>query len=288
MKTKILSIEGKEKGTIDLPKCFFQPIREDIVARILEAKKTKQPYGPSPIAGKQHAASGKIVHRRHVWRSGYGRGMSRIPRKIFSERGSSFNWAGAEISSVRGGRRAHPPKSLFMVNTKKINKKEAQIALASAFSATASKDYLFSKYQNLKERLKEKDLKEIPELPVIVESRLASLKSTKELESSLKKILGENLFRVVSKKKKIRSGKGKSRGRRHKTNAGLLIVTGGSEKLKTKNFEIKSISNLGIDNLARGGLGRLVIYTESAINKLKERVEANKQEKKPENQGGKK
>jgi len=277
MKGKILDINGKEKLSIDLPKVFSEKIREDIVAKVLEAKKTKQPYGPSPMAGKQHSAAGKTVHRRHVWRSGYGRGMSRIPRKIFSQRGSSFNWAGAEIPSVRGGRRAHPPKSLFMVNTKKINKKEVQIALASAFSATANKECLFSKYQ----RLKERDIKEILELPVIVESKLASLKSTKELRSSLKKILGEDLFRVVSKKKKRRSGKGKLRGRKYKTNAGLLIVTGSDERLKTKNFETKGLGNLGIDNLARGGLGRLVVYTEQAIKELGEKI-------KIKNQGDKK
>lgn len=269
MKAKIINIEGKKTGEIELPGIFSEKIREDIVAKVLEAKKTKQPYGPSPIAGRQHSAAGKIVHRRHVWRSGYGRGMSRVPRKIFSQKGSSFNWAGAEIPFARGGRRAHPPKSLFMVNTKKINKKEAQIALASAFSATASKKHLFSKYKDLKEALKEK---EIPELPVVVESKLASLKSIKELELSLKKILGKNLFGIVSKKKKTRSGKGKFRGRRHKTSAGILIVMGSNEELKTKNFEIKRISNLSIDNLAGGGLGRLVIYTEKAINELKERL----------------
>jgi large subunit ribosomal protein L4e len=265
MKAQIMNIEGRKTGEIELPRIFSEKIREDIVAKVLEAKKTKQPYGPSLVAGRQHSAAGKTVHRRHVWRSGYGRGMSRIPRKIFSEKGSLFNWAGAEVPFARGGRRAHPPKSLFMINTKKINKKEAQIASVSAFSATASKKHLFSKYRNLKEN-------EIPDLPVIVESRLASLKSTKELESSLKKILGENLFGVVSKKKKTRSGKGKFRGRRHKTNAGPLIVIGSNEKIKTKNFEIKKISNLSIDNLARGGLGRLVIYTENAIKELGEKL----------------
>ncbi len=269
MKAKIINTEGKKTGEIELPKIFSEKIREDIVAKVLEAKKTKQAYGPSPVAGRQHSAAGKIVHRRHVWRSGYGRGMSRVPRKIFSQKGSSFNWAGAEVPSVRGGRRAHPPKSLFMINTKKINKKEIQIALASAFSATASKEHLISKYKNLKELLKEK---EIPELPIVVESKLASIKSTKELESGLKKILGKNLFEILSKKKKTRSGKGKFRGRRHKTNAGLLIVTGSNEKIKTKNFEIKKISNLNIDNLAKGGLGRLVIYTENAIKELEEKL----------------
>jgi len=86
-------------------------------------KKSQQPYAPSPVAGKQHSASGKIRHRRHVWKSHYGQGISRIPRKSVSRRGDRFNWIGAEISSTRGGRRAHPPKILSMINTKKITKK---------------------------------------------------------------------------------------------------------------------------------------------------------------------
>ena len=38
MKTKILDIQGKEKGHIELPNCFSQEIREDIVAKVLESK----------------------------------------------------------------------------------------------------------------------------------------------------------------------------------------------------------------------------------------------------------
>src|SRR3989338_11600515 len=128
MKTKILDINGQAKKTIELPKFFESEIREDLVAKVLEARKRQQPYAPSPVAGKQHSAKGKIVHRRHVWRSGYGRGMSRVPRKIFSQKGSQFNWQAAEIPSARGGMRAHPPKVLGMINTKKINKKEKNIA----------------------------------------------------------------------------------------------------------------------------------------------------------------
>ena len=82
MKAKILDINGKEKSNIDLPKCFSEKVREDIVAKVLEAKKSQQPYAPSPVAGKQSSARGKIKHLRHVWKSGYGRGKSRIPRKI--------------------------------------------------------------------------------------------------------------------------------------------------------------------------------------------------------------
>ena len=84
MKGNLLDINGKKLKEIELPKCFSQDVREDIIAKFLETKKNKQPYAPSLVAGKQHAAKGKVVHRRHVWRSGYGRGISRVPRKIMT------------------------------------------------------------------------------------------------------------------------------------------------------------------------------------------------------------
>ena len=262
MKAKIFNIDGKKTKEIELPKIFSAPIREDIVAKILEIKKTHQPYAPSPVAGKQHSASGRIIHRRHVWKSGYGRGASRIPRKILTRRGSQFNWIGAEIASTRGGRRAHPPKIISMINTLKINKKELKVALASALSATANKKIVASKYERLTE-------KNIETLPFIIESKITLLK-TKEFVSSLKKILGENLFEIAFGKKKIRSGKGKLRGRKYKTNAGFLIVTSSNEKLKTRIIETKKVDNLSVIDLARGGLGRLILYTKNAIKELGE------------------
>lgn len=263
MKTEILDIDGKKTKEIDLPEFFSYPVRKDIISKVLEAKKTMQPYSPSPVAGKQHAASGKIVHRRHVWRSGYGRGMSRIPRKIMTRKGSQFNWVGAEVSATRGGRRAHPPKVISMINTLKINKKEARTALMAALSATADKKQISSRY----ERIEEKDLKR---LPIVVEQKITKLK-TKELLESMKKILGEKIFQISLKKKEVRSGKGKSRGRKYKSSAGILIVVGKNEKMKTGAFSVKNTENLGISDLAEGGPGRLVVYTEHAIKGLEEK-----------------
>ena len=264
MKTSILNIEGKKTKEINLPKCFSAEIREDIIAKVLEAKKSKQPYAPSLIAGKQHSASGKIVHRRHVWKSGYGRGISRVPRKIMLRRGSQINWVGAEVSSTVGGRRAHPPKILSMINRQKINKKELKIALSSAISATANGKTIIKRYERLRD-------KKVGNLPLVVESKLVSLK-TKELISSLKKILGEKLFGLALKKKTVRAGKGKLRGRKYKSNAGLLVVIGEKEKLKTNAFEIKNVNNLGVTDLAKGGVGRLTLYTEQAIKYLGEKL----------------
>ena len=271
MKTNILNIEGKKVKEIDLPKFFSAPIRKDIIAKVLEAKKTKQPYAPSPVAGKQHSASGKITKKRHAWKSHAGRGISRVPRKIITRRGGQFNWIGAEISSTRGGRRAHPPKILSMINTKKINKKEQRIAFLSALSATANKKEIAEKYSTLGE----KDLKN-KELPIIVEDKIATLK-IKELIGSLKNILGEKLFNTSISKKSIRAGKGKMRGRKYKKSAGILIVIGKNEKINMKTFDVKKADSVGILDLAKGGPGRLAVYTEDAIKDLQKRIEGNKE-----------
>jgi large subunit ribosomal protein L4e len=262
MKAKILDIHGKEKGEIELPKCFSVGIREDIVAKVLEAKKSRQPYSPSPVAGKQHSAKGKLKHLRHVWKSQYGRGISRVPRKILSRRGGQFIWQAAEAPQARGGMRAHPPKVLSMVNSRRINKKEMELALASALSATANKKQVAEKYSTLRE---------IKNLPLVVEPQILSLKA-KELLSGLKNILGE-MFNVGIKKKGIRAGKGRKRGRKYKSSAGLLLVVGENEKLKTSAFEVKRARNLSTTDLAKGGLGRITIYTEKAIKELGEKLE---------------
>ncbi len=260
MKANVLDINGNKLKEINLPNSFSEKIRKDIVEMILWIKRVKQPYSPSLVAGKQHSASGKIRHRRHVWQTHYGRGMSRIPRKVMSRRGSQFNWEGAEISSARGGRRAHPPRVLSMIKKRKVNKKELNIALNCVLSASANKKFVVKRYGKM-------DKKNLRELPIIVESKFTELK-TKEILKLLKKILGENLFRIVVKNKSIRAGKGKLRGRKYKSNSGILFVVGEKERLKTNIFDVANIKNLSINDLAKGGLGRLVVYTEEAIKNL--------------------
>ena len=261
MKAKVFGIDGSGKKEIDLPKIFSAKIREDVVQRVLEVKKKKQPYGASVVAGKQHSAKGKIVHRRHVWRSGYGRGNSRVPRKIFSQRGANFNWEAAEVPHARGGMRAHPPKAKppSIMNADKINKKEMKIAFESSVSATADRDRIEKRYERINELKKD--------VPFVIESKSVSLK-VRDLKESLKKILGDELFEVAVKKKSVRSGKGKMRGRKYKSTAGLLFVMGDKENLKTKIFDVVSVGNLGVNDLARGGLGRLTFWTESSIKEL--------------------
>ncbi len=265
MKAAVLSVDGKKIRDVELPACFSYEIRDDVVSKVLEARKTKQPYYPMLLAGKQYSASGIIPHRRNVWKTHYKKGISRIPRKIVSRKGSQFVWIGATIPGTVGGRRAHPPKLLSMTTRKKINKNEMKIALLSALSATASEKQLSRKYP----ALNSKSIENV-KLPLIVESKLLSLK-TKDMIGSLRKILDKDLANIAFKKKSIRSGRGKLRGRKHKKNAGALMVFGDREKMKANVLDSSNVKNLSVANLAKGGQGRLVVYTEEAIKEIDEK-----------------
>jgi len=132
MKAKVLNVKGEKVKEIELPSCFNEEIREDIIKKVFHASLRKQPYAPNIIAGMKHSASGKLRHARRKWKTTYGYGISRVPRKIHMRRGSRFFWVAATVASARGGRQAHPPKVEAMKKRKKINKKEKRIALLSA------------------------------------------------------------------------------------------------------------------------------------------------------------
>ncbi|MBT4135771.1 50S ribosomal protein L4 [archaeon] len=256
MKTQILDINGKKAKEIET-NLFEEPIREDIIFKVIEAEKIKHPSSPKYRAGMDKSASGALSKRRHVWKSDRGKGLSRLPRKIMSRRGTQFNWVGALIPSARGGRRAHPPKGSVLLN--KINKKELKKALLSALSYSSSIEELKKKYLSLE--TKKLDNK----LPLIVEEKIFELK-TKEFLKSLEKILGE-LYSVSIQKKTIRSGKGKMRGRKNKKNAGLLFVIGKDEKKKIKGIEVVKVNELTVRDLADNG-ARVTLFSENAISEL--------------------
>ena len=137
MKSHIISIEGKESREISLPECFNSHVREDLIHKVFLAvqKRQQQPYGAYILAGKTVSASGKQSHARRKWKTLYGKGMSRVPRKTMSHRGEQFYWVGAFIPGTVKGREAHPPKPLSAEI--EINKKENRKAIDSAIAASA-------------------------------------------------------------------------------------------------------------------------------------------------------
>jgi len=256
MKATLFDSSGKKKSEINLPKTFSAKVRTDIVQKYFETNKLVQPYSPYERAGQEYSAAGRIRHRRHRWGSHYGRGISRIPRKTMWRRGTQFYWVGATAPGTRGGRRAHPPKGIG--KEKKINKKEMIIAFNSAFSATAIPKFVESRYSRLDKA---------PHVPAVIESIPSK---TKDVISTIKKIFAD-ASELAFKKKTVRPGRGSSRGRKYKSNAGLLVLTGEKEKVKVSGLDIKPINDVTIADLYP--LGRLVLYTQKAIEELQKQEE---------------
>lgn len=255
MKATLFDIKGKKKGEMEMPEFFGKAIREDIVKKYFEADRFIQPYAPHREGGKKHSASGTISHKRHDWKAHYGRGISRLPRKTMWRRGTNFYWIAAEVSGTRGGRRAHPPKGIG--KEKKINRKEIIIAMNSALASTGNNGYILRRYGSID--------KFGVKAPVVVESRLDKIK-TKDLLSMLKEIFGES-YGLILKKKTVRAGRGKLRGRKYKKNAGLLIIKSEGEQIKVKGIDVKDSGDVTISDLYP--LGRLTVYTEKAVEELK-------------------
>lgn len=261
MKLNVIDVSNNKKGEKDLPSQFNEEIRPDLIKRaVLTIQSNKrQSYGASPEAGKR--ASALLSKRRHKYRGMYGHGISRVPRKIMSRSGTRFNWTGAFAPGTVGGRRAHPPKA-EKIWKKDINEKERRMAIRSAISATALKDVVEGRGHILPESY-----------PFIVDVKMESLSKTKEVHDFLKKIgFGEELARVS--KRKIRAGKGKSRGRKYVKKKGPLIVV--SKQCKaidaTKNIlgvDIIKVKDLNAEVLAPGAnAGRATLWSEGAIDAL--------------------
>ena len=263
MKLSILNIAKEEIGKQELPSQFNEDVRPDLIKRAVISTQgnTRQAYGSDPMAGKKSSA--ELSRRRHVYKTSYGYGISRVPRKIMSSRGTRMNWVGAFVPGTVGGRKAHPPKA-GKDWTKKINKKERRKAIRSAIAATLSKD-LVSKNHIVPDNY-----------PFIIENKLESLKKTKQVRDVLKKIgLGKELERVSEKT--IRSGKGKKRGRKYKSKTGPLIIVSKDCNLLKAAKNIAGINVIMVKSLNAKSLapsanpGRLAIWTQDAVKELEDK-----------------
>jgi len=257
MKTKLITSSGKGRE-IEVPAVFGERVREDIAQRFFEISKEQQPYAPGFESGRKASASGIVKHRRHLWKTAYGHGISRIPRKIMSRRGTQFFWVAATVSMARKGRAAHPPKIEHFLKEMKMNKKETEIAIKSAISATSNINLIKKRYSSLA------GFSGKVELPFVVDESVLKLK-TKEfiafLRSNLKEFEG-----ILFRERTQRAGKGKRRNRKYKTNAGLLMVIGSDEHKSFSGIEIRKLDELEIGDLFP--LGRLTIFSEKAIHEL--------------------
>ena len=200
MKVSIYNNAKSETGKAELPAQFNEKVRPDLIKRavmVINAN-TRQPYGAKFRAGLR--AQGKLSRRRKDYKASYGIGISRVPRKIMSRRGTRMNWVGAVAPGTIKGRRAHPPKAEKLYD-RKMNKKERRMAIRSAISATVQRG------------LVEERGHRIPaDYPFIIDSAFEDISKTKEFVDALVKLgFAEELERIAERK--VRHGKGKMRGR---------------------------------------------------------------------------
>lgn len=259
MELSVYSITKTSVGKKKLPVQFSELIRSDLVERAVFSiwSNKRQPYGAFTEAGKRQSA--KISRRRHWYKTSYGHGISRVPRKIMSHRGIRFNWVGAVAPGTVGGRRSHPPKADKQWNLK-INKKERQKAIRSAIAATL-----------IPQLVEERGHKVPKDYPFIVENKFEDITKTQDLQNILETLgFKEDLIR--SAVKKVRAGKGKMRGRKYKKRKGPLLVVSKEcnlSKLNLPGIDVVEVSKLNAELLAPGcKIGRLTLFTESAIERL--------------------
>ncbi len=261
MKLDILSKGKEKKGSLEMPPQFSEDIREDIIKRAVEAEQAleRQPYGASPEAGMRHSTF--VSKRRHDYKATYGIGQSRTPRKITSRSGARMNFVGAFAPMTVGGRRAHPPKA-DKIWKKKINKKEWNLAMRSAISATLAKENSLNRGYIVPDGY-----------PFLIDDSVTKINKTKDAIDLLKEF-GFDAELKRAEAKKIRAGRGKSRGRKYKKKTSLLIVTEKECALSKsgKNIpgvNIVSVDEIKIQGLAPGGVpGRITLWTTGAIQKI--------------------
>lgn len=259
MKLAIVTPDNKNSGSVTLPPQFEETVRPDVIQRAQEALAStgRQPYGASPDAGKRPAAW--ISKQRRSYRGCYGHGISRVPRKIMSRNGTRMNWVGAFAPGCVGGRRAHPPKP-WKIWERKINKKENRMAIRSAIAATISKELVKNRGHVLPEAY-----------PFIVSTAFEKIAKAKELMHALYALgLEQELARCSIKN--IRAGKGKGRGRKYKQRKGPLVVISTSAPVQRVNLpgvDVVRVDELNAHVLAPGAPGRLTLYTEAAVERLR-------------------
>lgn len=254
MKVHVYSLAGEPIEEIDLPKVFDEEPRPDLVRRAVIAVQTSrlQPWGPDPMSGKRTSAE--------TWGKGFG--VSRVRRV----KGSRYPAAGAGAFAPHtvGGRRAHPPKTEKVLR-EKINVKERRLAIRSAIAATKEKKFVEARGHIVEG---------VPELPVVVSDELEKIKKTSQVKEVLKRLGVWPDVERVAQSRKVRSGRGKMRGRRYRQAVGPLIVVGEGNGIEigARNLpgvDVVKVKDLNAEHLAPGGvLGRLTVWTKSAIRNL--------------------
>jgi large subunit ribosomal protein L4e len=213
-------------------------------------------------------SSEKAGHQTSAESWGTGRAVARIPR--VSGGGTHRAGQAAFGNMCRSGRMFAPTK-VWRKWHQKINLNQKRFATASAIAASSSAALLLARGHNIST---------VPEVPLVVSSTAfadAAIGKTSAALALLRAIGAGADVDKVKKSKKVRAGKGKLRGRRHRQRRGPLVIYNPDEDGKELVFafrnlpgvETSSVYSLNLLQLAPGGhLGRLIVWTSSAFSAL--------------------
>ena len=221
---------------VQLPEVFLAPVRSDLVSTVFANlnKNRRQAYGVYQRAGMEYNAES--------W--GPGRAVARVPR--VSGSGTHRSGQGAFANSCRGGRMFNP-NTVWRRLHRKVNLTQRRHAVASAIAASAVPSLVLARGHRVND---------VPEIPLVVDSLQVS--KTKELLKILYALGCEEELSTILETKKIRPGVGKARNRKYKIKKGpLIIYDNGSVNVKK-----------AARNIPGGHLGRFVIWTKDAFEKL--------------------
>lgn len=257
MKMDVKSLDGEVTGERELPKVFEEDVRPDVIRRAFHSAQSsrKQPKGADSRAGMNTSAETPPK----------GTGRTRVRRV----KGRGYRAAGmaAWAPFTRGGRRAHPLKS-EEDKAEAVNRKEKNLAIRSAISATKDKRMVSSRGHVIEG---------IDSLPIIVGDELEEVEKTREVKEFLEKVGAWEDVERVKGSSNIRAGRGKSRGRPYRKKIGPLLVikedrgiVRGSRNIP--GVDVISVEALNAELLAPGGVpGRLTVWTEGAMKSLDRR-----------------
>jgi len=148
---------------------------------------------------------------------------------------------------------------------KKINTNQKRFAVASALAASALPALVIARGHLIDD---------IKEVPLVVDSAIESVQKTKEAVAVLTKIGAGADIAKAKASQAVRTGQGKMRNRRYVARKGPLIVyaadTGISKAFRNiPGVDLVSVEKLNLLKLAPGGhLGRFIVWTQAAFEKL--------------------
>merc|ERR1711942_328803 len=198
-------IDGAPTGVnVALPAVFRAPVRTDVVNFVHDqiAKNTRQAYCVNKDAGHQTSAES--------W--GTGRAVARIPRVRGG--GTHRSGQGAYGNMCRSGRMFAPTKTWRKWH-RRVNRKMRRYAICSAVAASALPAPLMARGHKVDK---------VAEVPCVIEAGVESFSKPKQAVTLMKAIGAYDDVEKAKESRKVRTGVGKIRNRRHTMRKGPLVI----------------------------------------------------------------